>query len=119
MSNQPSTATTARAFAPATRVQGFGTTVFTEFSAMALQYNAVNLGQGFPNFPAPDFIKRAAQEAIEANLNQYPRGAGQLRLVNALARPMAPSLVANLTRAGNCRHDGCDRGHLCHDARLG
>ena len=90
MSNQPSAATSARAFAPATRVQGFGTTVFTEFSAMALHYNAVNLGQGFPNFPAPDFIKAAAQEAIEANINQYARGAGQLRLVNALAKTYGP-----------------------------
>jgi aspartate/methionine/tyrosine aminotransferase len=75
---------------PATRVRGFGTTVFSEFSAMALQYNAVNLGQGFPNFAAPDFIKKAAQEAIESNLNQYARGAGQLRLVNALAQIYGP-----------------------------
>ena len=78
------------AAAPASRVRGFGTTVFSEFSAMALQYNAVNLGQGFPNFPAPDFIKRAAQDAIEADLNQYARGAGQVRLVNALAQTYGP-----------------------------
>ncbi|MCC6456720.1 MAG: aminotransferase class I/II-fold pyridoxal phosphate-dependent enzyme [Caldilineaceae bacterium] len=90
MSNQPSAAASARAFVPANRVRGFGTTVFAEFSAMALQYNAVNLGQGFPNFPAPDFIKRAAQEAIEADLNQYARGAGQIRLVNALAETYGP-----------------------------
>ena len=90
MSNQPSAATTARAFAPATRVRGFGTTVFSEFSTMALQYNAVNLGQGFPNFPAPDFIKQAAKDAIDANINQYARGAGQLRLVNALAQTYGP-----------------------------
>ena len=101
MANQPSAhsaahptvaapVASARAFAPAKRVQGFGTTVFSEFSTMALQYNAVNLGQGFPNFPAPDFIKRAAQEAIDANINQYARGAGQLRLVNALAQTYGP-----------------------------
>jgi N-succinyldiaminopimelate aminotransferase len=76
--------------APAARVRGFGTTVFTEYSALALQYNAVNLGQGFPNFPAPDFIKRAAQAAIDADLNQYARGAGQMRLVNALAQTYGP-----------------------------
>lgn len=94
MANHPSAqtpaATAVRAFAPATRVRGFGTTVFTEFSALALQYNAVNLGQGFPNFPAPDFIKRAAQDAIDANINQYARGAGQMRLVNALAQTYGP-----------------------------
>jgi aspartate/methionine/tyrosine aminotransferase len=90
MPNQPSAISAERTFVPATRVQSFGTTVFTEFSAMALQYNAVNLGQGFPNFPAPDFIKKGAQEAIDANINQYARGAGQLRLVNALAQTYGP-----------------------------
>jgi aspartate/methionine/tyrosine aminotransferase len=94
MATQPSAHTPVpsaeRAFAPAVRVQGFGTTVFSEFSTMALQYNAVNLGQGFPNFAAPDFIKRAAKEAIDADLNQYARGAGQLRLVNALAQTYGP-----------------------------
>jgi aspartate/methionine/tyrosine aminotransferase len=57
---------------------------------MALQYNAVNLGQGFPNFAAPDFIKQAAKDAIDADINQYARGAGQLRLVNALSKTYSP-----------------------------
>lgn len=93
MANQPSAQSVMAAeqsFAPATRVRGFGTTVFTEFSAMALQYNAVNLGQGFPNFAAPDFIKQAAKDAIDADINQYARGAGQLRLVNALSKTYSP-----------------------------
>src|SRR5215510_11876689 len=93
MSTQPSAQSVvapAHAFTPAERVSSFGTTVFTEFSAMALQYNAVNLGQGFPNFPAPDFIKNAAKDAIDANINQYARGAGQLRLVNALSQTYSP-----------------------------
>ena len=47
-------------FLPAQRVQGFGATVFAEFTALANQHQAVNLGQGFPDFPAPDFIKAAA-----------------------------------------------------------
>ena len=96
MSNQPIAATADRPFIPATRVRGFGTTVFAEFSALALQHNAVNLGQGFPNFPAPDFIKNAAKEAIDADLNQYARSAGQVRLVNALAQSYTPFLVASL-----------------------
>ncbi|RIK47636.1 MAG: aminotransferase [Chloroflexi bacterium] len=81
---------TAPAFQPAQRVRGFGTTVFTEFTALALQHNAVNLGQGFPNFPAPDFVKEAAQQAIAADLNQYARAAGHPRLVRALAAVYAP-----------------------------
>lgn len=87
MSAQP---TADRPFAPAARVQSFGATVFGVYSALAQQHNAVNLGQGFPNFPAPDFIKEAAQAAIAADLNQYARGAGHPRLVHALARTYGP-----------------------------
>jgi aspartate/methionine/tyrosine aminotransferase len=71
-------------------VRGFGTTVFAEYTALAIQHNAVNLGQGFPNFPAPDFVKEAAQQAIGADLNQYARSAGQLGLVGALAKVYGP-----------------------------
>ena len=35
----------------AVRVQSFGTTVFAEYSALSLEYDAINLGQGFPDFP--------------------------------------------------------------------
>ena len=75
---------------PAARVRGFGQTVFAEFTSLANQLNAVNLGQGFPNFPAPDFIKDAAQQAIAGDMNQYARGAGQPRLVQALADVYSP-----------------------------
>ena len=77
-------------FMPAQRVQGFGATVFAEFTALANQHDAVNLGQGFPNFAAPDFVKAAAQGAIAQDLNQYARGAGHPRLVNALADVYGP-----------------------------
>jgi aspartate/methionine/tyrosine aminotransferase len=53
------------------RVAGFGTTIFTEMSALAAQHGAINLGQGFPDFPGPDFVKQAAAAAINADLNQY------------------------------------------------
>ena len=74
----------------AQRVRGFGPTVFAEFTALANQTGAVNLGQGFPNFPAPDFVKAAAQAAIAADLNQYARSAGHPRLVQALAALYSP-----------------------------
>ena len=38
---------------------------------LSFQYNAVNLAQGYPDFPAPAILKRAAIEAIEADINQY------------------------------------------------
>ncbi len=71
-------------------MRGFGATVFAEFTALANQTGAVNLGQGFPNFAAPDFVKAAAQAAIAADLNQYARSAGHPRLVQALSATYSP-----------------------------
>jgi len=45
--------------------------VIREMTRQALLHGAVNLSQGFPDFPAPAEIKRAAQEAIAADVNQY------------------------------------------------
>ncbi len=70
---------------PARRVAGFGTTIFTEMSALALQHSAVNLGQGFPDFAGPAFVKQAAADAIAADLNQYAPMAGTPRLRRAVA----------------------------------
>lgn len=73
----------------AQRVSNFGTTIFDEMTALANEHRAVNLGQGFPDFPAPDFLKRAATEAIEADVNQYAPGPGRPRLRQAIADKMA------------------------------
>ncbi len=70
----------------AQRVQGFGTTIFQEMTELANAHHAVNLGQGFPDFPAPDFIKEAAREAIALDINQYAPGNGRLRLRQAIAQ---------------------------------
>ena len=69
----------------AKRVAGFGTSVFTEMSRLAVQHQAVNLGQGFPDFPGPDFVKEAAIQAIRADFNQYAVSHGTLRLRCAIA----------------------------------
>lgn len=69
----------------AQRIEGFGTSIFSEITALAVQYNAVNLGQGFPDFASPDFIKRAAAEAIAANMNQYAPSAGLMHLRRVVA----------------------------------
>jgi N-succinyldiaminopimelate aminotransferase len=73
----------------ADRVKDFGTTIFFEMTALANQHRAVNLGQGFPDFPAPDFIKRAATQAIADEINQYAPGNGRPRLRQAVANKMA------------------------------
>lgn len=73
----------------ASRVADFGTTIFTEMTAMARAYNAINLGQGFPDFAAPDFIKEAARASIAADVNQYSPANGRLDLRQALANKVA------------------------------
>src|SRR6516225_9011957 len=71
--------------APARRTAGFGTSIFTEMSALAVAHDAVNLGQGFPDFPAPAFIKEAAMRAIREDRNQYAPAPGLPRLRKAVA----------------------------------
>jgi N-succinyldiaminopimelate aminotransferase len=69
----------------AQRLAGFGASIFSEMSRLAVQYGAVNLGQGFPDFPGPDFVKAAARAAIDADLNQYAISHGAPRLRRAIA----------------------------------
>jgi len=45
-------------------------------SMLAIKHGAINLGQGFPNFDGPDFVKEAAIQAIRDGNNQYARGYG-------------------------------------------
>ena len=63
----------------------FTESVIREMTRLALQYSAVNLSQGFPDFAAPAEIKRAAQEAIAADINQYAITWGAKSLRNAIA----------------------------------
>jgi N-succinyldiaminopimelate aminotransferase len=63
----------------------FGTSIFTEITALAVRTGAVNLGQGFPDFDAPDFVKEAAVRAIRDGHNQYARPYGIPALVEAIA----------------------------------
>ena len=58
------------------KLQGFGTTIFAEMSALALSTGSVNLGQGFPDTDGPREVLDAAKAAIDSGLNQYPPGPG-------------------------------------------
>ena len=55
----------------ADRIAHFTESVIREMTRLAVQHNAVNLAQGFPDFPAPSILKEAAQKAIAADANQY------------------------------------------------
>jgi aspartate/methionine/tyrosine aminotransferase len=66
--------TTAPALRPrfrSARIANFTESVIREMTRLAGRYGATNLAQGFPDFPAPEALKRAATEAIDADINQY------------------------------------------------
>lgn len=80
-----STITPPKPLQVAKRLEQFKTTIFTQMSMLAIKHGAINLGQGFPNFDGPQFVKDAAIEAIQDGKNQYARGYGVPDLNSAVA----------------------------------
>ena len=70
----------------ADRIANVGMTIFSEMTRLAQEHNAVNLGQGFPDFDGPQEIKRLAMEAIASGKNQYAPMIGLPALRRAIAR---------------------------------
>ncbi|MFI6496337.1 pyridoxal phosphate-dependent aminotransferase [Nonomuraea typhae] len=58
------------------RMRAFGTTIFAEMSALAVQTGSINLGQGFPDSDGPAAMLDRAMDAIAGGGNQYPPGPG-------------------------------------------
>jgi N-succinyldiaminopimelate aminotransferase len=69
----------------ARRLEGFGTTIFTEMTRLANAHGAINLAQGFPDFDGPALAKDAAIAAIRAGHGQYARMTGIPELHAALS----------------------------------
>lgn len=67
------------------RIEGLGTTIFAEMSALAVRTGSVNLGQGFPDTDGPDAVVDAAVEALRHGANQYAPGTGVPALRHAIA----------------------------------
>ncbi|MFZ0012920.1 MAG: aminotransferase class I/II-fold pyridoxal phosphate-dependent enzyme [Acidimicrobiia bacterium] len=75
------------------RLAPFGVTIFTEMSALAVEHDAINLGQGFPNWDGVGFVKDAARESLTAGgMDQYPPSPGIPALRAALADHYSPLL---------------------------
>ncbi|MBB6548174.1 pyridoxal phosphate-dependent aminotransferase [Nonomuraea rubra] len=71
------------------RMRTFGTTIFAEMSALAVQTGSINLGQGFPDTDGPAAMLDRAVQAIGAGANQYPPGPGVLELRQAVSEHRA------------------------------
>jgi len=69
----------------ARRTHGFTESVIRGMTRLATEHGAINLSQGFPNFPCHDVLKEAAARAIRDDVNQYAVTWGAARLRNALA----------------------------------
>ncbi|MGE9695386.1 pyridoxal phosphate-dependent aminotransferase [Streptomyces sp. NRRL F-5630] len=68
------------------RLEGLGTTIFAEMSALAAETGAINLGQGFPDTDGPESVREAAVRALrDGRGNQYPPGPGVPELREAIA----------------------------------
>ncbi|MET9398876.1 pyridoxal phosphate-dependent aminotransferase [Kitasatospora sp. NPDC002965] len=68
------------------RLEGLGTTIFAEMSALAVATGSINLGQGFPDTDGPEAVREAAVRALREGLgNQYPPGPGVPELRAAIA----------------------------------
>lgn len=72
-----------------TKLPAVGTTIFTVMSALATEKNAVNLGQGFPDFGCDPKLLQAVTDAMAAGHNQYPPMPGILPLREAIAAKVA------------------------------
>src|SRR5271169_1511108 len=79
------------------RTLRFTESVIREMTRLAVQHKAVNLAQGFPDFPAPEILKNAAREAITGDVNQYAITWG--------AKPFRDAIAAKYRRSYGLEFD--------------
>jgi len=79
------------------KAEQFTESVIREMTRLAIKHEAVNLSQGFPDFPAPAEIKEAARQAISDDINQYAITWG--------AKPLRDAIVAKFERTQSVRYD--------------
>ena len=86
-----------KALMTSARLVGFDSpTVWQEFTPLSNRLKSVNLGQGFPDWVAPAFIKKALVDAVMNDNNQYCRSGGESLLVHALAKHYSPLVGRNI-----------------------
>ncbi len=82
-----------------TKLPAVGTTVFSRMSALAAEYGAVNLGQGFPDFECDPALPELVAAAMRAGHNQYPMMTGAAPLREAVAAKIAATYGAQYNPA--------------------
>jgi methionine aminotransferase len=87
----------------ATKLPGVGTTIFTVMSRLAAEHGAINLAQGFPDFPCSPELVELVSQAMQAGHNQYAPMEGLLALREQIAQKTeqcygyAPDPIAEIT----------------------
>lgn len=79
-----------------TKLPKTGTTIFSVMSALAAQHNAINLSQGFPDFPISPQLEQYLIQAVSKGMNQYAPMPGSMRLRNQIAELNARVYGANV-----------------------
>jgi aspartate/methionine/tyrosine aminotransferase len=79
------------------KAEQFTESVIREMTRLAMKHKAVNLSQGFPDFPAPAEVKEAARQAIADDINQYAITWG--------AKPLRDAVVEKFARTQGIRVD--------------
>lgn len=67
------------------KLPNIGVSVFSQMSGLANQFSAINLSQGFPEFDAPEFLKRQLNYYVQQGINQYSPSNGVPRLQQQIA----------------------------------
>ncbi len=79
------------------KAEQFTESVIREMTRLAMKHGAVNLSQGFPDFAAPEEIKKAARQAIADDINQYAITWG--------AKPLRDAIVEKFERTQGVKYD--------------
>ena len=78
-------------FSIESKLPNLGTTIFTKMSKLAQEHNAINLSQGFPDFPPDQKLLELVKQGLDENHNQYAPLAGLVSLRKTLAEKLYKS----------------------------
>ena len=79
------------------KLPAVGTTIFTVMSSLALEHNAVNLGQGMPDFPMIEELVEAVNQAMRNGFNQYTHMNGMPALREVIADKISSLYQTNVS----------------------